>query len=96
MTWLIFHQLIINWLFSKSTQKGPLKHVHEDGISNPLGSREIQEIKVATVLGHTLYFGQNVLSCCNSYITLIFPKANVTVCCVVLCECNVFNGGTCQ
>ena len=84
MTWLIFHQLIINWLFSKSTQKGPLKHAQEDGISNPLGSREIQEIKVATVLRHTIYLGQNVLSCCNFYIN--FPKSK---CDSVLCCLNV-------
>ena len=39
----------------KSTQIGLLKNV-QDGISRPLGSREIQETKVATVLRDTLYF----------------------------------------
>ena len=38
----------------KSTQKGLLKNV-QDGISRPIGSQEIQEIKVATVLRDTLY-----------------------------------------
>ena len=61
-----------------------LKHAQEDGISNPLGSREIQEIKVATVLRRTIYFGQNVLSCCNFYIN--FPKSK---CDSVLCCLNV-------
>jgi hypothetical protein len=42
-----------NWIFLKSTQKGLLKNV-QDGFSKPLGSREIQETKVATVLRDTL------------------------------------------
>ena len=41
-------------MFLKSTQKGLLKNV-QAGICRPLGSREIQETKVATVLGDTLY-----------------------------------------
>ena len=49
-----FQQMIKNWIFLKSTQKGLLKNV-QDGISRPLASREIQEIKVATVLRDTLY-----------------------------------------
>ena len=43
-----------NWIVLKSTQIGLLKNV-QDGISRPLGSREIQETKVATVLRDTLY-----------------------------------------
>ena len=50
-----FHQIIKNRLFLKSTRKGLLKNV-QDGISRPLGSREIQKTKVETVLWDTLYF----------------------------------------
>ena len=42
------------WIFSNSTWKGQLKNV-QDGISRPLGSREIQKTKVETVLWDTLY-----------------------------------------
>ena len=38
----IFHQIIKNWIFLKSTQKGLLKNV-QDGISRPLGSRDINK-----------------------------------------------------
>ena len=48
------YQMIINWIFLKSTQKGLLKNV-QDGISRPLGSREIQKTKVGTILWDTLY-----------------------------------------
>ena len=41
------------WIFLKSSQKRLLKNA-QDGISRPLGSREIEEIKVATVLRDTL------------------------------------------
>ena len=41
-------------MFLKSTQKGLLKNV-QDGISKPLGSREILKTKVETVLWDTLY-----------------------------------------
>ena len=54
ISWLRFHQIIENWIFLKSTQKGLLKNF-QDGISRPLGSQEIQETKVATVLRDTLY-----------------------------------------
>ena len=50
----IFHRKIKNWIFLKSTQNGLLKNV-QYGISRPLGSREIQKTKVATVLRDTLY-----------------------------------------
>ena len=40
---------MINWIFLKSTQKGLLKNV-QDGVSRPLGSREIQQTKAETVL----------------------------------------------
>ena len=43
-----------NWIFSKSTQNGLLKNA-QDGISTPIGSREIQNTKVYTVLWNTLY-----------------------------------------
>ena len=39
-----FHQMIKSQTFSKSTRKGQLKNV-QDGISRPLGSREIQKTK---------------------------------------------------
>ena len=42
------------WIFSNSTSKGQLKNV-QDGIYRRLGSREIQETKVGTVLPDTLY-----------------------------------------
>ena len=48
-----FYLIIKRWIFSKYTQKGLLKNV-QDGISRPLGSQEIQETKVATVLRDTL------------------------------------------
>ena len=50
----IFHQIIKNWIFLKSTRNGLLKNV-QYGISRPLGSREIQKTKVANVLRDTLY-----------------------------------------
>ena len=50
-----FHRIIKNWIFSKSTRNGLLKNV-QDGISMPIGSREIQITKVDTVLWDTLYF----------------------------------------
>ena len=50
----IFHQIIKNWTFLKSTRNGLLKNV-QYGISRPLGSREIQKTKVAAVLWDTLY-----------------------------------------
>ena len=50
----MFHQRIKSWIFLKSTQKGLLKNV-QDGISRPLGSREIQKTKVGTILRDTLY-----------------------------------------
>ena len=50
-----FHQIIKKWIFSNSTWKGQLKNV-QDGISRPLGSREIHKTKVETVLRDTLYF----------------------------------------
>ena len=50
-----FHQIIQKWTFLNSTRKGQLKNV-QDGISRPLGSREIQKTKVETVLWDTLYF----------------------------------------
>ena len=50
-----FDQIIKTWIFLKSTRKGLLKNV-QDGISRPLGSREIQKTKVETVLWDTLYF----------------------------------------
>ena len=40
--------------FFKSTRKGQLNNV-QDGISRPLGSREIQKTKVEIVLVDTLY-----------------------------------------
>ena len=43
-----FHQIIKNCIFLKSAQNGLFKNV-QDGISRPLGSREIPKIKVATV-----------------------------------------------
>ena len=49
-----FHQIVKNWIFLKSARKGQLKNV-QDGISRPLGSREIQKTKVETVLWDTLY-----------------------------------------
>ena len=44
----------------KSTQIGLLKNV-QDGISSPIGSREIQETKVATVLRDTLYIPKQIV-----------------------------------
>ena len=44
----------INWIVLKSTQKGLLENV-KDGISRPIGSREIQKTKVETDLLDTLY-----------------------------------------
>ena len=49
-----FNRKIKNWIFLKSTQNWLLKDV-QYGISRPLGSREIQQTKVATVLRDTLY-----------------------------------------
>ena len=49
-----FHQKIKSRIFFKSARKGQLKNV-QDGISRPLGSREIQKTKVETVLRDTLY-----------------------------------------
>ena len=45
----IFHWIIENWKFLKSTQNVLLKNV-QDGISRHLGSREIKNLKVATIL----------------------------------------------
>ena len=42
-------QIITKRVFLESTQKGLLKNV-QDGVSRPLGSREIQKTKVETVL----------------------------------------------
>ena len=42
------------WTLFKSTQKVLFKNV-QDGISRPLGSREIQKTKVSNVLRDTLY-----------------------------------------
>ena len=39
-----FDQIIKTWIFLKSTRKGLLKNV-QDGISRPLGSREIHKAK---------------------------------------------------
>ena len=52
----IFHLIIKNWIFLKSTQNGLLKIV-QYGIYRPLGSREIkkQKLQVDTVLRDTLY-----------------------------------------
>ena len=54
ISWSKFHRMIKNWIFSKSTQNGLLKNV-QDGISMPIGSREIQKTKVDTVLWDTQY-----------------------------------------
>ena len=54
-----FQQIIPNWIVLKSTWKGLLKIV-QDGISTPLGSREIQKTKVYTVLWDTLYIAPRV------------------------------------
>ena len=35
-----FHQVMENWIHSKTTQKELLKNV-QDGVSRPIGSREI-------------------------------------------------------
>ena len=51
-----FHQIVKKGTFLNSTRKGQLKNV-QDGISRRLGSREIQETKVGTVLPDTLYKG---------------------------------------
>ena len=53
ISWSKFHQIILKWISLESTQKGLLKNV-KDGISRPLGSREIQKTKVCTVLPDTL------------------------------------------
>ena len=50
--------MIRNWIFLKSTRKGLLKIV-QDRISRPIGSREIQRIKVERVLLDTLYVCEN-------------------------------------
>ena len=46
--------MIKSRIFLKSARKGQLKNV-QDGISRPLGGREIQKTKVETVLRDTLY-----------------------------------------
>ena len=46
--------MIKSRIFLKSTRKGLLKNVN-DGVSRPLGGREIQKRKVGTVLPDTLY-----------------------------------------
>ena len=51
----MFHQMIKNWIFLKSTRDGLLKNV-KDEIFRPLGSRKIQKTKVCTVLWDTLYY----------------------------------------
>ena len=53
----------------KSTQKGLLKNV-QDGISRPLGSREIQKTKVETVFWDTLYFGNILVKILLNYIKM--------------------------
>ena len=54
ISWSIFDQIIIKYIFYESTWNGLLKNV-KDGISRPLGSRENQKTKVCTVLRDTLY-----------------------------------------
>ena len=48
-----FYQIMKIWIFLKSTRDGLLKNV-QYGICRPLGSREIQQKKVGTVLVDTL------------------------------------------
>ena len=50
-----FDQIINILIFSNSTRRGQLRNVH-DGISRPLGNREIKKYKVGTVLPDTLHF----------------------------------------
>ena len=50
--------MIRNWISLKSTQIGQLKNI-QDGISRPIGSREIKKTKVERVLEDTLYMVQN-------------------------------------
>ena len=48
-----FNEILQNWIFLKSTEKGLLNNV-QDGIYRPLGSQEIQKTKVETDLLDTL------------------------------------------
>ena len=65
-----------------STQNGRMKNV-QYGISRPLGSREIQETEVDTVMRDTLYFGGlhaislSIIAsfCCGGQITSVSCRA---------------------
>ena len=59
ISWSKFLQIISKWIFLESTQKRLLKNA-KNGISRPLGSREIQKTKVCTVLWDTLYLVINM------------------------------------
>ena len=57
-------------VFLESKRKGLLKNV-KDGISRPLGSREIQITKVCTVLPDTLYIEVNMNYIQNKHVDII-------------------------
>ena len=69
-------------IFLKSTQNGLLKNV-KDGISRPLGSREIQKkTKVDTVLWDTLYYQQQYMT--GLSIIIISNKKDTTLLSIII------------
>ena len=79
----IFHQIIKNLIFLKSTLKGLLKNV-QYGLSRPLGSREIQKTKVANVSGHLVFttcshFVRDLFMSCSWVVNDLFTTCSLVV-----------------
>ena len=91
----IFHRIMKNWTFLKSTQNGLLKNSQYE-ISKLLGSREIPKTKVDTALWdtlyiHTVYWPYDHISQTGSQFKKILLKDPGTHSAAWFYRCNITN-----